>query len=240
MGGMRGSQWQAIAALVDPVRRSLYEYVRRQDHPVTREEAADAHAISRNLTAFHLDKLVEAHLLTSRYEAPLDQPRGRGRTPKVYEPSTEGVNLSIPQRRYDLVGEILADAVATEPGDAATAARRIAFDRGHELGDEWRRSQPHPIGRHARVRDREQIEAALAALARLGYEPRQGADGAVALANCPFHALAERQRPLVCGINHAFVDGLLHGLAVARLSAELRPRAPYCCVALDPSPGTGQ
>jgi predicted ArsR family transcriptional regulator len=231
---MRGSQWQAVAALVDPVRRSLYEYVRRQDHPVTREEAADAHAISRNLTAFHLDKLVEAHLLTTRYEAPGDQPRGRGRTPKVYEPTAEGVHLSIPLRRYDLVGEILADAVASEPADAASAARRIALERGRELGAQWRHNQPDRSGRHAHGRDREQIGAALTALAGLGYEPRQAPDGAVALANCPFHALAERQRSLVCGINHAFVDGLLQGLDV-RLSAELRPRAPYCCVALDPA-----
>src|SRR5690606_39981116 len=88
---MTGAPWQAVAALVDPVRRRLYEYVRRQDHPVTREEAADAHSISRNLTAFHLDKLVEAQLLTARYEAPSDQPRGRGRTPKVYEPAAEGI-----------------------------------------------------------------------------------------------------------------------------------------------------
>ena len=219
---MGGPRWQAVAALIDPVRRSLYDYVRRQDHPVTREEAADAHDISRNLTAFHLDKLVEADLLTARYETPADQPRGRGRTPKVYVPAPEGVHLSIPQRRYDLVGEILADAVATAPGDAAVAAQRLAFDRGHALGEQWR-TDGRRFGRHLRGREREQVEAALAALASLGYEPRTEASGTIALVNCPFHALAERQRGLVCGINHAFVDGLLHGLTVRGLSTELRP-----------------
>jgi predicted ArsR family transcriptional regulator len=229
---MRGPRWQAVAALVDPVRRSLYEYVRRQDHPVTREEAADAHEISRNLTAFHLDKLVEADLLRARYEAPVDQPRGRGRTPKVYEPVAGGVHLSIPQRRYDLVGEILADAVATAPRDAAKATQRLAFDRGRELGDQWRATQVRRTGRHAVGRD--QVDAALAALTSLGYEPQPEQAGTVALSNCPFHALAERQRPLVCGINHAFVEGLLDGLGVRGLGAELRPRAPWCCVTLTP------
>ena len=33
-----------------------------QDRPVSREEAADARAVSRNLAAFHLDKLVDAGL----------------------------------------------------------------------------------------------------------------------------------------------------------------------------------
>src|SRR5690606_29857665 len=136
---MTGAPWQAVAALVDPVRRRLYEYVRRQDHPVTREEAADAHAISRNLTAFHLDKLVEAELLTARYEAPTDQPRGRGRTPKVYEPAPEGVDLSIPQRRYELIGEILADTVAESRDDTRCAAERHAFERGRDYAVRWRR-----------------------------------------------------------------------------------------------------
>ena len=77
---MSRPRWEAVGALVDSVRRSLFEYVRRQDHPVTREEAADAQGVSRNLAAFHLDKLVEVGLLRARYEAPADQPRGRGRT----------------------------------------------------------------------------------------------------------------------------------------------------------------
>lgn len=221
---MSGPRWQAVAALVDPVRRSLYEYVRRQDHPVTREEAADAHAISRNLTAFHLDKLVEAELLTARYEAPGDQPRGRGRTPKVYEPAAGGVNLSIPQRRYELVGEILADAVAGDPTDAERAAVRHAFERGQETGHEWQAAH--------RRRGEHSLATAFAALASLGFEPRQDERGVITLANCPFHQLATRQPELVCGLNHAFVAGLLHGLGAPDVTSQLSPQPTGCCVVL--------
>src|SRR3954469_2534918 len=105
-------RWTAVATLVDASRRALYDYVRRQDHPVGREEAAEATAMSRGLAAFHLDKLVDVGLLTARSEAPADQPRGRGRAAKVYEPLGDGLAVTIPERHYELIADILADAVA--------------------------------------------------------------------------------------------------------------------------------
>src|SRR5436190_2095116 len=36
LGGVVAAPWEALASLVDSVRRALYDYVRRQDHPVTR------------------------------------------------------------------------------------------------------------------------------------------------------------------------------------------------------------
>ena len=105
-----------MATLVDPSRRALYDYVRRQDHPVGREEAAEATAMSRGLAAFHLDKLVEAGLLTARYEAPAGRPRGRGRAPKVYEPTGDGLAVTIPERQYELIADILAEAVVHRAG----------------------------------------------------------------------------------------------------------------------------
>src|SRR5690348_7603634 len=104
--------------MADGSRRSLYDYVRHQDHPVSREEAADATGMSRGLVAFHLDKLVEAGLLAARYQPPAGQPRGRGRTPKVYEPAGDGFAVTIPERRYELIAEILADAVAGNPTES--------------------------------------------------------------------------------------------------------------------------
>jgi predicted ArsR family transcriptional regulator len=207
--------WEAITALVDPSRRSLFDYVRRQDHPVSREEAAEAHRMSRNLAAFHLDKLVDAGLLTARYEAPPDQPRGRGRTPKVYEPAGDGVNLTIPQRRYELIATILADAVAEEPAHADSAARRRAHQRGKAIGA-WARTSGADV---------------VTALAGLGFEPEPHA-GRVVLRNCPFHPLARQQTELVCGLNLALVSGLLDGLAATDVNARLKPAAGACCVEL--------
>jgi predicted ArsR family transcriptional regulator len=123
-------RWDVVATLVDPSRRALFAYVRRQDHPVGREEAAAATGVSRGLAAFHLDKLVEAGLLGARYEAPAG-PRGRGRTPKVYVPLGD-VAITIPARRDDLIADVLAIAHLShrEPGE-------VAYEQGaaHPVAD---------------------------------------------------------------------------------------------------------
>jgi len=219
------TRWQAVAALVDPVRRALYDYVRRQDHPVTREEAADAQAISRNLTAFHLDKLVDAELLRARYESPADLPRGRGRTPKVYETADDGVSFAVPPRHYELAGEILADAVAEQPTNVGDAARGHAFDHGRRIGQRCvarTRSDPAAAG---------ELAAVHAALADLGFEPRTD-EAMLTLGNCPFHALAIRQPELICGLNVEFISGLLAGLGSGGLTVQLRPQPGACCVVI--------
>jgi predicted ArsR family transcriptional regulator len=207
-------RWTAVAALADSSRRALYEYVRRAGHPVGRDEAGTATAISRGLAAFHLDKLVEAGLLRARHEAPLSRPRGRGRAPKVYEPTGAGVAVAMPERRYELIAEILADAVATEPADAGHAASRLAHQRGREIGARLPETGGDLAG----------------ALAGLGFEPEPDPDGTIVLHNCPFHVLAVRRTELVCGLNHALVAGILEGLGETRMEARLVPRPGTCCV----------
>ena len=65
---------------------------------------------------------------------------------------------------------------------------------------------------------------------RCGYEPQVSGD-AIRLRNCPFDALAEEHRELVCGMNLAFVRGLVEG-AGAKGSPVLDPQPDECCVAV--------
>jgi predicted ArsR family transcriptional regulator len=211
-------RWSAVTSLVDASRRALYDYVRRQDHPVGREEAAEATTMSRNLAAFHLDKLVDAGLLTARYESPPDQPRGRGRAPKVYEAQGDGIAVTIPERHYELIAEILAEAVADDPASVRDTAAQLAQKQGHDAGRSVR-----GVG----ITD---------ALAGLGFEPQVLA-GVVRLRNCPFHALATRHTELICGLNLRFVTGLLDGLD-ERADVHLVPRPGSCCVEVSPRPSS--
>jgi predicted ArsR family transcriptional regulator len=214
--------WGQLELLADPTRRALYEHVRRAgDRGTGREQAAEAVGISRGLAAFHLDKLVDAGLLTAAYEAPA--PRGRGRAPKIYRAPDREIDFSLPDRRYALLGEILAEGIDVAPADARNAALRAAFQRGRAEGDAARQAD----GRLERLLD------------RLGFEPEQGGPpGAKGigflLRNCPFQRLAARHTELICGINQAFVAGILQGLGVTSLSATLAPSADYCCVRLAP------
>jgi predicted ArsR family transcriptional regulator len=207
--------WEATAALMDRVRRRLYEHVRGQARPVTRDEAAHAVGVSRGLAAFHLDKLVRVGLLTAGYATRPDTPRGPGRAPKVYQPSDLQVSLTIPPRRYDLLGDILVRAIAEEPHHTGAAADRIAHHRGTELG---RAAGRAPV---------------LSVLAGLGFEPHQRS-GRIGLRNCPFQPLATTAPQLVCRLNQRFLAGLLHGLGDTGHRAVLTPQPGACCVQLRP------
>jgi predicted ArsR family transcriptional regulator len=205
--------WEATAALMDRVRRRLYEHVRGQGRPVTRDEAAHAVGISRSLAAFHLDKLVRVGLLTAGYRSRPGTPRGPGRAPKVYQPSDLQVSLTIPQRRYELLGDILVRAIAEGPQDADEAADRIAHQRGAEMG---RAAGRTPV---------------LHVLAALGFEPHERS-GRIGLRNCPFHHLAATAPQVVCQMNQRLLAGLLHGLGDTGYRAVLAPRPGACCVEL--------
>src|ERR687897_682981 len=124
----------AIAALEDDLRRRMYVFIRGQGRPVSRDEAAEQVGISRKLAAFHLDKLVERGLLTAHYaRLPGRGGRGAGRSSKLYEPSDLEIDVSIPERRYEIVGAALTEDSKEPPREVA---RRIAYDRGHAIGEE--------------------------------------------------------------------------------------------------------
>ncbi len=169
---------------------------------------------------------MDAGLLRARYEAPADQPRGRGRAPKVYEPADGTLTMSVPPRQYELVGEILADAVAGDPGNARAAAERHAADVGREIGAAHR---GHALSDVAAA-STDDIAAAYATLTDLGFEPRRGTTGELSLGNCPFHGLAVRHPELVCGLNEALISGVLDGLGADGLCARLQPDPGSCCV----------
>lgn len=51
--------------------------------------------------------------------------------------------------------------------------------------------------------------------------------------NCPFHAVAERFPPLVCGMNLALLEGLLGADGPVRARMDARPGE--CCVVVEAS-----
>jgi predicted ArsR family transcriptional regulator len=220
-----------IAVLSEDLRRRIYAFIRRSDHPITRDEAAASVGISRKLAAFHLDKLVEAGLLTARYAK--TGLRRVGRAPKVYEPANAQIQLSIPQREHGTLAEILLDAVlaAGDAGDARAAALAVAAERGRRLGETERAAV-----RGGRIGAERALTLAVRILETHGFEPARESATLVRLRNCPFHPYAARRPELVCAINQAFLAGLVDGLGAVTVAATPRPGA--CCVELGTSQST--
>jgi predicted ArsR family transcriptional regulator len=221
---------EAVAVLDDELRRRLYLIVRRAGRAVSREDVAAEAGISRRLAAFHLDKLTERGLLRAHYARPPGRGGpGAGRSARYYQPSELEVDVSIPERRYDLAAHLLLRAIRSESRHepAYTAASRVAREVGVELGGQVRDEK--------RLR-RPGAERALATAAKVlegyGFEPyRQGADS-LALRNCPFRALAQEAPEVICPMNQAFIDGLLRGLGNDTVGAKLQSEPGACCVTL--------
>jgi predicted ArsR family transcriptional regulator len=210
-------QIAAVGALADPARGALYRFVAAASEPVSRDQAAAGVGMARHTVKFHLDRLVDDGLLETEYRR-LSGRRGpgAGRPSKLYRRSARQIDVTLPERHYDLAGQILAGAVEAasvsgtpvlEAVDAAASAegRRLAAP-GSGLID---------------------------VLTDLGFEPRE-AGGDVVLGNCPFHVLATAHTALVCGMNLGMLTALLdeRGEPVA---ASLDPAPGRCCVVLHPS-----
>jgi predicted ArsR family transcriptional regulator len=224
---------EVFAALADPTRRALYQYVAEHGGWVGREPAADAVGIGRTLAAHHLDRLAADGLVEVTFQ-PAAERRGpgAGRPAKLYRRAPQQFELSLPPRRYELVALLLAEAVDSirrEGVGVDDALERSARRAGEAMATECRVELPRRAGRG-------QVRRAIAAeLRSRGFEPVVAPSGAVTLRNCPFHELARRHTELVCGLNLALLDGLVGGLPAARLTARLDPGEDRCCVKLDPA-----
>lgn len=223
MTELQGDDLAAIGLLDEPVRRRLYDWVIAQSEPVGREAAARAVGVTRALATFHLDKLAEAGLLDSTYRRLTGRVGpGAGRPARVYWRSSREFNVSVPERRYARAADLFASALERlGDGGPPAALTDAARAMGEQLGSGFRRGS----GR-ARLTK---------ALEQGGYEPITDAHGIIRLRNCPFDALTDSHRTLVCGTNLALADGILAGVGADDLQPELDPQPGFCCVAFLPA-----
>ena len=232
MSESRGDPVTAIAMLGEPTRRALYEFVAQQETPVRREEAASALGISRELAAFHLDRLVQGGLLEADYRRPAGNRGGpgAGRPPKRYRRAAGEVAVSLPPRRYHLIADVLAEALTR--GDVlrgAEAVAEVARRRGSEIGLEARNGSESPWNGNRVAAELQKL------LQRSDFDPAVDAESRkIYLRNCPYERLASDYRALTCGMNHAWAQGVLDAIGDDHVSVELAPAPGRCCLIFDP------
>lgn len=227
MTRVRDDDLAALSLLDEPIRRDLYDWVVAQGRPVGREEAAKSLRISRSLATFHLDRLASGGLLDAGYRRLTGRVGpGAGRPARVYWRSEREFSVTLPDRRYQRVAQLFASALE-RLGDGSPPAtlRDAARDLGREHGASSRRAVPE--------------RRLIAALEAGGYEPTIDEAGTIRLRNCPFDALVEEHRDLVCGTNLALAEGMTQAAGADRLPV-LDRQPGYCCVAFrDARPPSG-
>ena len=176
--------------------------------------------LARSTAAFHLDRLAEEGLLAVELKRLTGRTGpGSGRPAKLYRRAAGEVVVSVPERHYDLVGQLLLTAIeeSTRTGEpAADSLLRIAGETGRRLG--------------SGVRSLQQF------LENQGYEPRPDGDGGLVLGNCPFHRLAQQHTEVVCHVNVELLRGASESVTEPGYTMVLDPGIDRCCVRAVPAP----
>jgi predicted ArsR family transcriptional regulator len=218
---------EAIATLRQPARRALYEYVERQPAAVSRDEAAEALGLSRPLAAFHLDRLVDAGLLTADYRRLSGRSGpGAGRPAKLYRRSRRQVAITLPHRNHALLASLLAAAM-TEIGEEHGASAP-ARDFGRSLGSRARRRL-----RARSITGPRLTDCLEAVLETIGFDPYRARSGELRARNCPFDPLSKRFTPVVCGVGQALVGGVIAGVGADHFGVKREERPDRCCVVVE-------
>ena len=200
-----------------------------------RDDAASAVGISRELAAFHLDRLVAVGLLQPEFRRRSGRSGpGAGRPAKLYRRAPGEVDVSLPARRYDRAADLMASALQRLPDrEGIEALAGVARERGASIGSAARERPGRGTGRTAVAPLRELVEV----LGDAGFEPDVVTDSTMCLRNCPYDSLVAEHRDVTCGMNLAWAEGVVQGLGARDVSVELDPEPGRCCVVFHADPG---
>jgi predicted ArsR family transcriptional regulator len=212
-------------ALADDTRFRLFRHLRLVGRPVSVREMSRRLSLHPNTLRPHLRRLEEAGLVTHQVR----KNPGVGRPQTLYralEP-VDGGDLG-----FRLLAEMLCGLVRS----------RRDVERASGLAREWgqylvTQGGPKP---GARLPARQNLAALQDAMARAGFDPRfrrSGPQVEVTLRNCPFRALVDDHRELVCTLHRGLIEGILSGLKPGLVLREFRPFAErgVCRVTAGPS-----
>lgn len=216
---------EALTTLREPTRRALYEHVARAPRAVGRDDAAAAVGINRPLAAFHLERLVEAGLLTAEYRRLSGRSGpGAGRPAKLYRRSRRRVAVALPPRATELLAGVLAATIA--PSDPEAGSNGAAREVGRSLGAMARKRL------RARPTAPRLLRCVEDVLDGIGFEPYVRDDVELRLRSCPFDPLSRRFTAVVCGAGVSLARGIVEGVGADGMQVSRDERPDQCCLVL--------
>ena len=195
---------ELASSLGDATRRGIYISVRESAEPVIASAIASIFDIHTNVARHHLDKLVaDGYLRVSHRRTPGKKGPGAGRPAKHYEPTHKEVSVQFPERRHELLNELLLRVVEKlDRGDASRIAEEVGVEYGRELATE--------IGMPEDAGFAPAAQAVARAMMGVGFDTTAGdADHMLVTKHCPFGETATSHPEIVCSLDQGIVRGLL-------------------------------
>jgi predicted ArsR family transcriptional regulator len=197
-------------ALAQPTRARLFAALSELRRPAGTEELAAQLGLHPNGVRLHLERLVDAGLLTRERTR---QPRGRPRD--MWAISADASPGGDPPSAYADLGRWLTRLIASRK----TGLRSVEAT-GRKIGRDLTPGA-----------DAASAEATMrAALTSLGFQPRRepGATGELTyrLCNCPYREAVRESQPVVCTLHRGITRGLLDEIAPNTKLAGFIPKDP--------------
>src|SRR5436190_7150363 len=184
-------------ALGDNTRYAIYLELARASRPLSTADIADALELHPNTVRPHLDRMRDVGLL----EVDADSRGTVGRPQHRYRLAGDAPSLGLEPSAFRLLARLLAGVVASTGADSDVVA-----DIGRVQGQ---------VAAVARADAASCVEALMAELADLGFDPAMATDGStttVAFTRCPFSELAALFPEVVCHLHRGIVVGMVEGL----------------------------
>jgi len=182
-----------LKALGDNTRYAIYLELARSPQPLATADIAESLGLHVNTVRPHLERMREIGLL----EVQSDNRGSVGRPQHRYLLAADAPSLGLEPPAFPILARMLLRAA-----DLAGTSAEEAVDAGREQGR----------ADGTKVRRRPCLEALVAELDRLGFDPAIASDdqtATIAFAHCPFRELAESNPDLVCSLHRGLVEGFV-------------------------------
>ncbi len=205
-----------LKALGDNTRYAIYLELARSPVPRSTAEVAESLDLHPNSVRPHLERMREVGLLAVETEGR----GGVGRPQHLYSLEPDAPSLGLEPPPMPLLARLLAQ-VAASVGVAAEEAAEVGREQGR-ASVPW--GAPAPTGVVSGEEDGLStcVEALVAELARLGFDPAVAGDGdsaVVAFTHCPFAELAQAHPEIVCHLHRGMVEGFVEARGGAEVGS---------------------
>jgi len=201
---------QQARALGDPTRHAIFEFLSDRTRPVRVAELAEHFAVHPNAIRQHLNKLVDAELVSEATAVPT----GRGRPPLEYSVRPSSENRWGALGPYERLAQLLTEAVAT--GDVPEeVGHRAGLREGAAIMSRSRGSRTPTPDPAPSPTERTPLQVFTVEIERQGFEPSLTCHGEhfdVTLGACPFTSAVLTDRDTVCQMHVGLANGVAESI----------------------------